>query len=87
MNTKFSVDFFSDQQYEYMTAEISYAGQILCQISQDSGEENMEVEFFHEQKVMEKQPAMKFPIKDFFSLIDEVKGELAQYRNPGSKQD
>jgi hypothetical protein len=80
MKSKFSVDFFSDEQYEYMTAEISYGDQILCHISQDQGKENMEIEFFHEQRVLEKQPKMKFLISDFFSLIEDVKNELATYR-------
>ena len=80
MKSKFSVDFFSDEQYEFMTAEISYDGQILCQISQDQGKEDMEIEFFHEQRVLEKQPKMKFPISEFFSLIERVKEELGGYQ-------
>ncbi|MCG8428148.1 MAG: hypothetical protein MI754_12395 [Chromatiales bacterium] len=80
MKSKFSVDFFSDEQYEYMTAEILYDGQILCQISQNQGKEDMEIEFFHEQRVLEKQPKMKFLISDFFSVIEDVKSELGSYR-------
>ncbi|GGX72913.1 hypothetical protein [Saccharospirillum salsuginis] len=80
MIPNFSVDFFSDVQYEYMTAEISYKGQILCQISQDKGSSNMEIEFFHEQRIVGEQPKMKFPIKDFITLIEDVKGELSTYR-------
>lgn len=80
MKSKFSVDFFSDERYEYMTAEISYEGQILCQISQEQGKGNMEIEFFHEQRVLENEPRMKFFYSDFFSLIEEVKANLAAYR-------
>ncbi len=80
MKLKFNVDFFSDEKYEYMTAEISYKGQILCQISQDHGKDNMEIEFFHEQRVMKNQPEMKFFISEFFSVINDVNKELAAYR-------
>lgn len=80
MKSKFSVDFFSDEKYEFMTAEISFDGQILCQISQDQGIEHMKVEFFHEQRVLESHPKMKFSIDEFFCLIESVKGELVDYR-------
>ncbi|WP_051308913.1 hypothetical protein [Desulfogranum japonicum] len=80
MKSKFSVDFFSDERYEYVTAEISYEGQILCQISQDKGKSNMLIEFFHEQRVLAKQPKMKFFVNDFLLLIEGVKNDLATYR-------
>ena len=46
MKSDFSVDFFSDSRYEALTAEISYKGQILCQINVDKGPNLVEVEFF-----------------------------------------
>lgn len=80
MASKFKVSFFSDEQFELMTAEILFNDQILCQISQDQGVENMEIEFFHEHYILKKEPRMKFPISEFFSLIENVKLELAKYR-------
>ncbi len=76
MKSKFSVDFFSDEQYKYLTAEILYNGQVLCQINRDNGIENMEVEFFHDQYILEEEFRMKFPINDFLSVIEDVKNEL-----------
>lgn len=77
MKNKFSVDFFSDSQYEYMTAEISYEGQILCQINKDKGNDHMEMEFFNDQRILEVQPKMKFSIDEFFTLVKSVQAELS----------
>lgn len=77
MSKRFTVDFYSDEQYEKLTAEISYDNQILCQISQDNGVENMEVEFFNEQRILDKSPRLKFPLNDLLELIEEVKCELS----------
>ena len=52
MSSGFSVDFFSDSKYEYLTAEISFDGQIICQINRDKGVDKMEIEFFHEQRLL-----------------------------------
>lgn len=46
MHTDFEIVFFSDSHYEELTAEITYKGQILCQLNQDKGIDNIEVEFF-----------------------------------------
>ena len=80
MKTKFTVDFFSDEKYEYLTAEISYDGQILCQVNQDQGKGIFEIEFFHEQYVLDKQPRMKFIVGDFISVLEDVKNELKNSR-------
>lgn len=78
MNKQFTVDFFSDEQYDKLTAEISYGNQILCQINQDQGVDNMEVEFFHEQRLLDKAPQLKFPLSDLLEIIERVKCELGE---------
>ncbi|MBU6951388.1 hypothetical protein [Hahella sp. HN01] len=78
MNDTFSVDYFSDTKYNLLTAEISYGGQILCQINRDKGIEHVEIEFFHEQWLLDKPPAMKFPLDAFLSLVDEIRQELSE---------
>jgi len=77
MTSNFSVDYFSDSKYEWLTAEVSYDGQILCQINRDKGIDRMEIEFFHEQRILENQPELKFPISEFLSLVKEVQVELS----------
>ncbi|MEM7173353.1 MAG: hypothetical protein AAF530_24530 [Pseudomonadota bacterium] len=82
MNKSFEVFFFSDKQYEKLTAEIHFAGQILCQISMDRVPDNMEIEFFHEQYQMESEPKMKFPLGEFISVLEEVKSDLVVSYQP-----
>ncbi|CAI1169850.1 Uncharacterised protein [Serratia quinivorans] len=43
MHADFEIVFFSDSHYEELTAEITYKGQILCQLNQDKGIDNIEV--------------------------------------------
>lgn len=79
MNSKFSVDFFSDVKYKKMTAEISYNGQILCQINQDKGPDKMEVEFFHEQRLLTNDTTFKFSIDEFISLFESAVVDLKKH--------
>lgn len=76
MKSDFSVDFFSDSRYEELTAEISYKGQILCQINVDKGPTLVEVEFFPDSRLLQESVEMKFPIDVFISVLNETKLEL-----------
>lgn len=76
MKNDFSVDFFSDSKYEELTAEISYRGQILCQINVDKGPDLVEVEFFSDSRVLQESVEMKFPLDVFINVLNETKLEL-----------
>lgn len=76
MKSKFNVDYFSDSEYEDLTIEISFDGQILCQINQDKGKNNLEIEFFHQYYLEKKEHKFKFLLKDFMSVIDEAISDL-----------
>lgn len=78
MQAGFSVDFFSDSRYEFLTAEISFNGQILCQINRDKGVDRVEIEFFPDQRLLEKTTTFKFPLDEFISLVEEIKSELLE---------
>ena len=81
MESGFRVSHYSDGNYKYMTAEVRYDGQILCQISQDNGVgDNMEVEFFYDHYRLGVEPRMKFPVGEFLSIIEYVKEDLPNYR-------
>ncbi len=73
---KFSVDFFSDSKYKKMTAEISFDGQILCQLNKDQGFDKIEMEFFHDQRLLQKNVIMKFYVADFLEILKDVSEEL-----------
>lgn len=76
MKNDFSVDFFSDSKYEELTVEISYRGQILCQINVDKGPDLVEVEFFSDSRVLQESVEMKFPLDVFINVLNETKLEL-----------
>ncbi|ODI96653.1 hypothetical protein BFR91_03425 [Acinetobacter pittii] len=72
----FSVDYFSDTRYEKITIEISYKNQILCQLNKDKGNDNIEIQFFHEWRILPDQVIFKFPLEEFISLLNELKQDL-----------
>lgn len=76
MNSDFNVDFFSDSRYEELTAEISYKGQILCQINKDKGDNAVEIEFFTDSRLLPESINMKFPLDEFISILNQVKSDL-----------
>lgn len=78
MRTDFDIVFFSDSRYEELTAEISYKDQILCQLNKDKGIDNIEVEFFADARMLAEQVAMKFPLNDFLSVLEEAKKALIE---------
>jgi len=76
MNDNFDITFFSDSNYEKITAEISYKGQMLCQLNKDKGPENIEVEFFSDARILAEQNAMKFSLNSFLQILAETTKEL-----------
>ncbi|MBZ0058224.1 MULTISPECIES: hypothetical protein [unclassified Leclercia] len=76
MSNEFEVDFFSDSRYEELTAEISYRGQILCQLNKDKGVDSIEIEFFSDSRILPETVEMKFPVDDFLKILMQTKDEL-----------
>ncbi|MFZ3621158.1 hypothetical protein ACOYA6_18145 [Leclercia barmai] len=76
MSDEFEVDFFSDSRYEELTAEISYRGQILCQLNKDKGVDSIEIEFFSDSRILPETVEMKFPVDDFLKILMQTKDEL-----------
>lgn len=76
MSNGFEVDFFSDSRYEELTAEISYRGQILCQLNKDKGVDSIEIEFFSDSRILPETIEMKFPVDDFLKILMQTKDEL-----------
>lgn len=76
MANVFEVDFFSDSRYEMLTAEISYKGQILCQLNQDKGPDAIEIEFFADSRLLAEPVEMKFLFDDFMNVLHATKADL-----------
>ncbi|WP_145578726.1 hypothetical protein [Yersinia alsatica] len=76
MDNAFEVVFFSDSHYEELTAEISYRGQILCQLNQDKGVDAVEVEFFADSRLLAESVEMKFSLDEFIKVLTDTKADL-----------
>lgn len=76
MDNAFEVVFFSDSHYEELTAEISFRGQILCQLNQDKGADAVEVEFFADSRLLVETVQMKFPLDEFVKVLTDTKADL-----------
>lgn len=69
----FKVDYFSDTRYEKITAEISFAGKILCQINIDKGIHAVEVKLFTDERILSGKLKMKFSLDDIIRVLTETK--------------
>lgn len=45
LDSGFEILRYSDEKYEELTVEIDYQGEIIAQINQDKGENQLEIEF------------------------------------------
>ncbi len=74
--TGLSIDFVSDMDHEYLTAEISFDGQRLCVLDREGGNERMEIEFLADLYVLPNNVRMKFSLSDFLKTIEIARPEL-----------
>lgn len=72
MKELFSVVYITDNEHEKLSAEIHFKEQILCQISQDQGLEELEIEFFHLSYLDIPQTNFKFLLQDFLEVVQET---------------
>lgn len=73
----FFIDFVSDGDYKRLLAEILYKGQRLCQISKESGSDNMEAEFLTDLYILPDSISMRFALTDFENIVRVAKRDLA----------
>jgi hypothetical protein len=76
ISNDFEIDFFSDNKYEEITVEVSYKGQILCQLNKDKGINNVEIEFFFDSRILTEPVTLKFPFNEFINILNEAKQDL-----------
>lgn len=76
MSSNFQIDFFSDSKYEDITIEISYNGQLICQLNKDNGINNVEIEFFQDMRLLNQDVTLKFSLDKFMSILNEAKQDL-----------
>lgn len=72
----FTVDFVSPVSLERLAVEISFNGQLLCQVSNERDDGALEVEFFHERRLLGQEERMKFPVSDFLLVFNQACDDL-----------
>lgn len=75
-STDFSVDYVCPAKYKNLAAEISYQGQIVCEISQEYPSKGLEICFSPEARLLPAPVELKFPLAEFLELVDLVAKEL-----------
>ncbi|PRD16387.1 hypothetical protein [Pantoea coffeiphila] len=80
MKEKFEVVFTTSPTSEDIYGEILFDSQILCRlIKTDDEDEEVEIEFFFDQIVLEREAERRFPLRDFMNILQEVEGELIRW--------
>jgi hypothetical protein len=75
MNTEFSIDFITVDDYLYLAAEISFRGQRLCQIYRTESDA-IEIAFLDDKRVLASPVELKFLLSDFLETVESVRREL-----------
>lgn len=74
--SNFEIDFVSDLRYEHLLVEISYRQQRLCIINKEHGNDNLEIEFVSDIRILTEDVVMKFPLAEFESVLKEACNDL-----------
>jgi hypothetical protein len=72
----FNIDFLSREGYEFLAIEISFRGQILCQLFRRTQDDRIDIEFVEERFVLPVPVEMKFPLDEFLSTLTDARKEL-----------
>ncbi|MCW1872990.1 hypothetical protein OMR58_00860 (plasmid) [Erwinia sp. INIA-01] len=80
MRNEFEVVYTTSPTSEDIYGEILFDSQILCRlIKTDDEDEEVEIEFFFDQIVLEREAERRFPLTDFMNILQEVEGELIRW--------
>ncbi|MBB6368416.1 hypothetical protein FHR56_003595 [Xanthomonas sacchari] len=74
----FTFDFVSRNDCRFLVVEISYCGQILCQIDSEHGIDQLEVEFAHESRLLPGGVPLKFSVAQFMDVFAQACAELIE---------
>ena len=74
----FTVDFVSPVDFDFLAAEISYRGQIVCRVTNERDDGELEVDFFY----LARDPLepITVPFQELLKLLTDVGSELRQNR-------
>jgi hypothetical protein len=75
-NQDFGIDFFSDLRFEYLSVEVTYKTQRLLQLNRENGIDSIEIEFLTDLLLLPDVVAMRFPLREFESILAQAKCAL-----------
>lgn len=70
---KFSFEYFSDIDFEFIALEVLYNNQRLYELNKEKGDSNIEIDFFKFSKILEEKVILKFNLNEFVNILDESK--------------
>jgi hypothetical protein len=68
----FTFEFVSRNEYEFLAVELSYRGQLLCEISSERGVDRLEVEFARDFLIVPKPVDLRFPVNELLVAFHEA---------------
>ncbi|HTV86009.1 MAG TPA: hypothetical protein VME63_11405 [Dyella sp.] len=78
--SRFSVDFVSPVEYEWLAAEISYDGQLICRVSNERSDRELEVQFAFDARIG-KVMTPTVPLRELMTLLEDVAKEVQAFRD------
>ncbi len=74
----FSLDFVSPASYRNLAVEISFDRQLLCELRNERDDGQLEVSFFHDQRILQNGVQMMFDVQTFLAVFTQACDELRQ---------
>ncbi|MFA1262481.1 hypothetical protein AB8807_13240 [Xanthomonas campestris pv. olitorii] len=85
--SEFALDFISKNEYEFLAVEVSYRGQLLCEINSEHGPDDLEVYFAHNFRVLNENVSLRFPVAQFANAFKDACAALVEVNGMQFKED
>jgi hypothetical protein len=83
MSSQFRIDFTTHEEFAHLAVEISFQGQRLCQMYRPKDTSAIEIEFIDDRLILESAVRLRFPLRDFLSVIQRARAQLIS-RSPAA---
>lgn len=76
MEKKFNIELCSDLDYEEMVADIYFENSSIAMVTQENGEDKMEIEMFSPND----DSSWKLPLDEFIKILQSAKKNLIEFK-------
>jgi hypothetical protein len=76
VNADFGIDFVTHDEYKYLSVEVSFRGQRLCQLHRSNFGDMIEIELVEDRLVLASPARLCFSLNDFLEVIQRAREEL-----------